>query len=306
MRAFNLDQLRSFLTVIELGSFSAAARQLNLSQPAVSIQIRELEARAGLRLIERLGKKAFPTAAGTDLAAHARRIQAEAEHAELTLHRHRDGYLGKVRIGTGAATLTYLLPPVLRALRDSHPNVEVSVIAGTTAGMIEHLLANRLDLGIVTLPADHPLIDITPINTKELVAILPADRPGVPDRLRPADLADMPLVIEERGSNLTLLVLEWLAAGGIRPHPILEYNGLEAVKAIVGAGLGYAIIQTEAAMDGVARDRFVVRRLDPPLSREIALAQRRDKPDSLALRLVREAIMTLLPPKVAPPPTLNP
>jgi DNA-binding transcriptional LysR family regulator len=301
MRDFNLDQLRSFLAVIELGNFSAAARQLNLSQPAVSIQIRELESRVGLRLIERLGKRAFPTAAGTDLATHARRIQAEVEQADLTMHRHRDGYLGKVRIGSGAATLTYLLPPVLRRLRDSHPNIEVSVVTGTTSGIVEQLLANRLDLGVVTLPAQHPLIEITPINTKQLVAILPGDRPNLPDRPRPADLADMPLVIEERGSNLTALILEWLAAGGVRPHPILEYNGLEAVKAIVGAGLGYTIIQTEAAMDGVARDRFVVRPLDPPLSRVIALAQRRDKPDSLALRLVRDAVMTL----GAAPPTLK-
>lgn len=293
MRDFNLDQLRSFLAVIDQGSFSAAARQLNLSQPAVSIQIRELEGRTGLQLVERLGKRAFPTAAGTDLAAHARRILEAVEQAALAMRRHRDGYLGKVRIGTGAATLTYLLPPVLRRLRDSHPNIEVSVMAGTTAGMIEHLLANRLDLGIVTLPAAHPLIEVTPLNTKELVAILPADRPNLPDRPRPADLADMPLVIEEHGSNLTYIVLEWLAAAGVRPDPILEYNGLEAVKAIVGAGMGYAIIQTEAAMDGVALDRFAVRRLDPPLSRAIALAQRRDKPDSPALSIVREAVMTL-------------
>lgn len=293
MRDLNLDQLASFLAVIELGSFSAAARHLNLSQPAVSIQIRELETRLGLQLVERLGKRAYPTAAGEDLADHARRLHEEVERTQATMRRHRDGFLGRVRIGAGAATLTYLLPPVLRRMRDSHPNVEVSVQSGTTMGMVELLLANKLDLGLVTVPAAHPLIEVTPIRAKDLVAILPADLPDLPEVITPASVAHMPLVIEELGSNLTLLIRRWLSDSGITPQPVLEYNGLEAVKALVGAGMGYTILQTEAAMAGVALDRFVVRPLDPPLTRVLALAQRRDKPDSPALAIVRQAVMSL-------------
>ncbi|MFZ2872224.1 LysR family transcriptional regulator [Zavarzinia sp.] len=293
MRDLNLDQLRAFLAVVEAGGFSAAARRLNLSQPAVSVQIRELESRLGLRLIDRLGKRAHPTAAGAELVEHGQGIMAAVEAAESAMRRHRDGWLGRVRIGTGAATLTYLLPPVLRDLRGAYPQIEVSVATGTTDDMIDHLMANRMDIGIVTLPVSHPGIELTVIDTKQLVAILPAAQGALPPVLRPADLEGLPLVIEHRGSNLTRLVLDWLAAGGVTPAPILEYDGLEAVKAIVAAGLGYSIIQLEATKDGVARDQLVVRPLDPALPRVIALARRRDKPVDRALAIVTTALMTL-------------
>ncbi|PWR20589.1 LysR family transcriptional regulator [Zavarzinia compransoris] len=294
MRDLSLDQLRSFLTIVDLGGFSAAARHLNLSQPAVSVQIRELESRLGLRLLERLGKRAFPTAAGLELADHARALLAAGEAALAAMRRHRDGFLGKVRIGTGRATLTYLLPPVLRALRDQHPNIDVSVLTGTTLQMIEDIAANRIDIGVVTLPARHPGIEVTPIDERELVAIVPVEAgEPPPPHLGPGDLAGRPLVLEDLHSNLTTLALDWLAAGGVRPDPVLTYDSLEAVKAIVGTGLGYSILQAEAAVGGVAADRLHVRPLVPRLTRRLALAQRRDKPADRAFAIVREALLGL-------------
>jgi len=292
MRDLNLDQLRGFLAVVETGGFSAAARLLNLSQPAVSVQIRELETRLGLRLLDRLGKKAYPTAAGAELVDHARTIMAAVEAAEGAMRRHRDGWLGRVRIGTGAATMTYLLPSVLRALRDDYPTIEVSVATGTTDEIVERLIANQLDIGIVTMPVEHPGLTITPVATGELVAILPPDVPAAPS-LRPRDLAGLQLVIEQRRSNLTRLVLKWLAAGGVEPASILEYDGLEAVKAIVAAGLGYSIIQIEATRDGVACGQLTVRPLAPRLDRSIALARRADRRADRALAAVEAALMTL-------------
>jgi len=100
MRSFNLDQLRTFLEVVEIGSFSGAARRLNLTQPAVSSQIRELEARCGIQLIDRVGKQVQTTAAGMDLVEHARRIMRECESMDLAMHRFHDGWQGRVHIGT--------------------------------------------------------------------------------------------------------------------------------------------------------------------------------------------------------------
>ncbi|MEJ0074505.1 MAG: LysR family transcriptional regulator [Alphaproteobacteria bacterium] len=87
MRSLNLDQLRTLSEVLAQGSFSAAARTLNLTQPAVSLQIRQLESRLGVKLIERFGKQAHPTAPGQDLLDHARRIFAECDAAERTMRR---------------------------------------------------------------------------------------------------------------------------------------------------------------------------------------------------------------------------
>lgn len=293
MRDLNPDHLRSFLAVVEEGGFSAAARRLNLSQPAVSMQIRDLEARLRLALIERLGKRAYPTAAGEDLIGHAHAVLEAIEAASDAMRRHRDGFLGRVRMGTGRASLTYMLPPVLRRLRDRHPNIEISVKTGTTAEMVADIAANRLDIGLVTLPVDHPGIAVTPVDTRELVAILPMGGPAPPAALAPADLAALPLVLEDLHSNLTTLVLDWLAAGGVRPDPVLIYDNLEAVKAIVGTGLGYSILQFEATTEGVARDRLHVRPLAPALHRTLGIAMRRDKPADHALAIVRDALLRL-------------
>src|ERR1700761_429461 len=101
MRSVNLDQLRTFSEVIARGNFSAAARQLNLTQPAVSLHVRELEQRFGVRLVERVGRRAHPTAPGRDLADHARRIFHDCEAVESMMRRFRESWLGRVRISTG-------------------------------------------------------------------------------------------------------------------------------------------------------------------------------------------------------------
>src|SRR5579872_6543482 len=114
MRSLNLDQLRTLIEVLELGNFSAAARRLNLSQPAVSLHIRELEQHFGVPLIERMGRQAQATAPGRELAQHADRIFRECDEANSTMRRFRDGWLGRVHIGTTLTALTYQLPPILR------------------------------------------------------------------------------------------------------------------------------------------------------------------------------------------------
>src|SRR5690606_7620100 len=98
MRGLNLDHLRIFLDVIELGSFSAAAQKHGLTQPAVSLQIRQLERRYGLRLAERVGRRVAPTAAGADLLAHIRAIDAEVEQAERSMQAHSTQIVGRVRL----------------------------------------------------------------------------------------------------------------------------------------------------------------------------------------------------------------
>ena len=101
MRRLSLDQLHAVVEVVRLGSFSAAARNLNLTQPAVSLQVRELEERLGLKLVERIGKRAYATAAGAELIERARRIEREVDDALDAMRRRRDGGLARIRIGTG-------------------------------------------------------------------------------------------------------------------------------------------------------------------------------------------------------------
>src|SRR3954462_12478059 len=147
MRSLNNDQLRALIEGAGSGSFSVAARRLNLTQPAVSLQIRELEKRWGVQLLERFGKQAHPTAPGRDLIEHARRILRDCEAAEETMRHFRDGWLGRVRIGTTLTALMYHLPPILRRLRIEHPTIELAVTNMTTRDAISEIHHNSIDFG---------------------------------------------------------------------------------------------------------------------------------------------------------------
>ena len=153
MRGLNLDHLRMFAQVAELGSFSAAAERNGVTQPAVSLQVRQLERRYGLKLVERVGRRARPTAAGLELLTHIRAIDATLAQAEQAMTAHASQVSGRLRLGTGATACTYLLPPLLADLRRRFPALEVVASTGNTADMLRGLENNALDIGLVTMPA---------------------------------------------------------------------------------------------------------------------------------------------------------
>jgi DNA-binding transcriptional LysR family regulator len=152
MRRLNLDQLHAVVEVVRLGSFSAAAQSLNLTQPAISFQVRELEQRLGVQLVERLGKRAYATPAGAELIECAQRINREVDDAMDAMRRRREGGLTRVRIGTGSIILASLLPPVLSMLRRQHPSIELVVTTGSSDEISEQVARNTLDIGLVVLP----------------------------------------------------------------------------------------------------------------------------------------------------------
>jgi DNA-binding transcriptional LysR family regulator len=293
MRSLSLDQLRTFTQVVALGSFSAAARRLNLTQPAVSLQIRELEARCGVRLIERVGKHVRPTAAGRDLVAHAERIAAEADRALAAMRRHKGGHAGRVHLGTGPTALAYLLPPVLQRLREQYPDIELIVTTGTTDDIAEQILANSLDLGFTALPVAGNEFVATAVRTDEFVAILPATDSDIPPVITPADVGRRTLILEYQRVPHGQLSRAWLRAAGIAVRPALEFSSVDAIKDAVSAGLGMALVPSPAVTRGPPINSIVVRPLDPPLIRTLGLVQRRNKPDDPALRAVRDEILTL-------------
>jgi len=293
MRSLSLDQLRAFMEVVQLGSFSAAARRLNLTQPAVSLQIRELESRCGVSLVERVGKRAFPTAAGRDLLAYAERIRAEAEGALAAMRRHQSGCAGRVHLGSGPTALTYLLPPVLQTLRERYPDIDIVVTTGTTNDITEQLLLNTLDLGLTALPVEGDEFVTTPVRTDDIVAILPATEADIPAVIQPSDVDRRTLILEYQRVPHGQLSRAWLRAGGVEVRPALEFNCVEAIKNAVATGLGMALVPSPAVTQGPPVNSIVVRPLDPPLVRTLGLVQRRNKPETPALRAVRDEILTL-------------
>jgi DNA-binding transcriptional LysR family regulator len=293
MRGLNPDHLRALTEVVENGSFTRAAKKLNLAQPTVSLQIRELENRLGVRLVERLGKRAFPTAAGRELVDHARHIARETDRLLAAMRRHREGWLGHVRLGSSTTALIYHLPPALALLRRRHPSIELTVTTGTTSNIIDRLLRNEIDLGIISLPVTERLIEAVPLRSEALVAIFSARERNLPARVTPQFLLQHPLLLENAAAHIKGLIMEWLSADGGEVRPAMELDNLEAVKRMVAAGLGASILPEGAVSRKDARADIAARPLKPPLSRTLALVQRRDKPHDPAFRLVREALLKL-------------
>ena len=293
MRSLNPDLLRAFTEVVGQGSFTRAAKRLNLAQPTVSLQIRELETRLGVRLIDRLGKRAFATAAGRELLEHARRIAEENERLLASMRRHRDGWLGQVRIGASTTALIYHLPPVLTHLRRKYPNLELVVTTGTTSGVIERILRNDIDLGIVSLPVTERLLETVPLRKEPLIAIFSKRLSDLPARITPQFLLQQPLLLEFARAQVRALIIDWLSEGSPNPRPAMELDNIEAVKRMVASGLGASIVPEAAISEADVRAGIVTRPLKPALSRTLALVQRRDKPGDLAMQHVREALLTL-------------
>jgi DNA-binding transcriptional LysR family regulator len=295
MRILNPDQLRSLVIVVESKSFSAAARRLNLSQPAVSVQIRELEKRFGVSLVERLGKQIHATPPGRDLIDAARRVLQACEDAEAVMRRYREGWMGRVRIGTTNSALTHLLPPVLRKLSTDYPGIELHVTNLPTPESVEGIRQSRIDLAIVTLPVDKSQLKITPLLTERMVAVIPSGWDDIPDLVTPSYTVRQPLLMEHTRAALPSLIIEWLRSEAVIPRVPMHLGTVEALKSAVTANLGMTIIP-EMVLDGRERN-LVIRKLSPPLGRTIAVIEHHSKETSAALDVVRKALLGLRSPR---------
>ena len=293
MRQLHPDQLLAFSSVLELGSFSAAAERAGVSQPAVSHQIKELERRVQMRLIERVGRRLAPTAAGAALLPHVARIRTALADAEAALQQHAATAGGQVRIGTGATACIHLLPPLLRQLRRSHPQIDLVVSTGNTPEIVRRVEDNTLDAALVTLPVAGRSLHVVPVLDDAFVAVGPRDAATAAARASARWLAARPLVLFEPGANTRRLIDEWFARAGVRARPVMELGNVEAIKELVAAGLGWSVLPALSVRTPSRRRQLAVLPLAPRLQRQLAWVLRRDKPLNRALRQVNDAVLGL-------------
>ena len=288
----SLRQLRTFVAVAEHGSITEAARALNLTQPAASQQLREIERLLGTRLLDRAGGRPggrlVPTASGVAALGPARQALAAAAEAAAAAQAVRAGTAGRVRLGTGATACIYLLPSALTAVRARLPGLEIVVATGNTPDILRRVEEGVLDLGLVTLPRHVPRsLAATLVRRDRLVALLPAALAG-PATFTPAGLAALPLILYEPGGDTRGIVDAWFRRAGLAPKPIMELGSVEAIKVLVGSGLGASVLPLLALEQEVPG--AVVRPLRPPLARGLALVVRRTKLVDPGLRAMMAAL----------------
>lgn len=274
MTTLNLAHLATFRLVIQRGSFSAAADVLGISQPAVSLQIRQLEHFLRSRLLERTGRGVKATAAGLALLTHGERIEQAVEETLRSLDAFSHEVSGTVSLGTGATACIHLLPPLLQQLRETYPLLKVGVTTGNTPGVVRAIEENRLDLGLVTMPVSGRGLEITPILDEEFVCISAQEEECEPT---PDSLHTLPLIAFESGSGTRALIDGWFQASGLQPEPVMQLGSIEAIKRMVRAGLGYSIVPRIAVEQVADREGLCVLSLTPVLHRQLAIVMRQDK-----------------------------
>ncbi len=278
-RAVRLHQLEVFALVCEQGSVSAAARLLRLSQPAVSMQVRELERDLGVALFSRSGRRMTPTEAGRALHGYAAQIRGTVAEAEAAMAEHRAGQRGAIRIGASATGVVYYLPALLHGFRASHPQVDLRVEADLTERIREGVLHGRIDVGLIWGPSHDERLREEPLLTASFVPIFPPQhrllqQPAV----RVADLRAEPFVLPGDDSSPTLrYIVGCLREAGCDPHVVMGLRSTEEVKQAVAAGLGIGVVAARAVRFELGARALATRPVDgltlPP--RSIVLVLRR-------------------------------
>lgn len=284
----NLDQLAAFVSVVDLGSFTAAAEKVGLTQPAVSLQVKLLEQRLGVRLIERVGRRAQPSPAGLELLAHARRILDGCTTAEEAMTPYREGSVGRVRIGSGGTASIHLLPRAIALAKKRMPDLEIIVRIGNIDEILRDLETNALDLAVVALPASGRSLEVEPFHDDELLAVAPKGS-VMPDGGPDVEfMKDKTLLLYE-GGNTRRATNEWFAAAGVRPEPAMEFGSVEAIKELVAAGLGWSILP-DMALRRDTSHLLVTSPLRPRLVRQLGIVLRRDKHLTKGLREIMKSL----------------
>ncbi len=272
-----LHQLNCFLAVVEEGSFNRAASRLHKTQPAISYQVKQLEAELGMPLLHRGGRRISPTAAGNVLAQHAQEIVDVVRRSRQAIASLSEGIAGELRIGTVNSVGIHFLPDVLQAMREKYPLVLPTVLYRDSPAIMDALLSNRVDLALVANPkADRRLRQERIIEERVSLVCGPSHPFFGRDAVRPSELKGEQFVSLTPENPTAELVRDFLARLGVDMHPVVSTDNVETVKKMVEIGLGVAFLpdmvtSQDITCAGEPMGRLARVEVGPPLSRSIVL-----------------------------------
>lgn len=218
----DLRHLRTFVALAELGNFSQTGESVGLSQSAVSRHIRALEDALGVRLFERLGRRAVLTSAGQTLRMRLETLMREADSLPRVIRDLAEGVRGDVRIGASITAANAILPPLLGAYRRRYPHVALAMQPGNSARVLEVLVRGEVDLALVGSEALPPGASVLAEIPDEVLLIAPRTHPLASRRLRSADLAGCDFIQRDAASDTHVLVARWFQAEGVQPRTVME------------------------------------------------------------------------------------
>ena len=275
-----INQINAFLAVAELGSFSLAAEQLHITQPAVSKRIRQLETSINTELFDRIGKRSILTPNGKAFKPHAERILQELKSYRFSLSRQQDSPSGSLSFATSHHIGLHRLPGTLRDFKIRYPQVDLDLHFMDSEDACVAIANNELELAIVTLPelADEKLC-CEPVWVDQLVVVTAADHPlAGRQEIDPAELVEHAAILPSLGTFTRKIINSLFSTGKEQLKIILETNYLETIKVMVSANLGWSILPQSMVDSSLSSHRL--RGLD--VQRPLGIVTRKNRTLSLS------------------------
>lgn len=290
MNSISLRQLRYFQALARASHFGRAAEACAVTQPALSMQIRELEDTLGVVLIERDARQARLTKFGEEAAARINQILHAVDELGNLARASHGQLAGQFRIGMIPTIAPYLLPALIADLAQSHPDVGIRMREAITSRLIQELSEGRLDAAILALPISEPSLTEVTLFSENFLLVRPAAEVGlpVPDRDR---LSGMKLLLLEEGHCFRDQALSFCKMPTGRPREALDASSLSTLVQMVGAGLGVTLIPEMAvALEARSAAVAVARFEEPQPSRSVGMVWRKASPLARQLLQLSELV----------------
>lgn len=279
----NINQLKAFVSIVERGTFSAAARAVGVSQPAVSLQIQALEEYLGVDLLDRRTKKVQLTEAGRLFYPTALQIVTQMDNAHHELEELGESVKGRLAVGGSTIPGEYVLPKLLGRFKQEYPDVSISLKVADTGEITEQIISGELQLGLIGAKPGAGQLSARPFLHDELVFIVPTGHELSKKRaIILDDLKAVDFIIREKGSGTRQTIENHLAKQGLSVNDlnvVMELGSTEAVVNAVGAGLGVSMVSKWAAERSLKLGEISTVKLPgPALARDLYLVVSKHAP----------------------------
>lgn len=262
----NLTHLSNFIQIVEWGNISKAAAFLNIAQPALSRQIHTLEETFGTELLRRHPWGVEPTASGTLLLDHARRIEKECLAAKESVHTNKDNPNGSVFLGVPSAYSVSLVPPLLQRMKSRYPNIQVHIVEAFSGTIYEWLVNGRLDLAILYFSKEHDSVESIPFVEEDMVALSSSEKLAGRTVIQLEDLAHKSLIAPWRPHIHRLTLETAFMALGTPFSPSIEIDSLPCMKELAHRGAGFAILPPSSVIREVETGRLASAQISPRIT----------------------------------------
>ena len=269
----NFNQLRYFYHASKNLSFTMAAQDLFITQPAVTAQVKSFEDYCNLKLFKKRGRRIHLTDEGKTLYEYARKIFEYEKEIEGVIEDMRKLKRGILRLGTTKAYAHYFMPFMITGFRKAYPQIKISLSEGSSSEMIHSLLDLKIEVAIIAKAEDHPDVHFIPFSQEEMVLIVAPDhhlagKKGISFK----SLAEEPIIMKETGSGTRKLVNELFAQNNCTANVLMETSNAEFIKQLVQRGDGISFLVREAVASELRDKKLAVVPMKEKIYLDVSIA----------------------------------